>query len=50
MAILSIPEKNRTLHDPREIRLFLEERNLFFDQWSCAVVFEDSATQEEILA
>ena len=50
MAILSIPEKNRTLHDPREIRLFLESRNLFFDQWSCAVVFKDSATQEEILA
>jgi len=50
MAILSIPERNITITDPTEIRAFFNERNLFFDQWECDVVFDDKATQEEILA
>ena len=50
MAILSIPEKNYSTSDPSEIREFFEARNLFFDQWTCDVIFNDSATQEEILA
>lgn len=49
MAILSIPDQNIQLSNPAEIRTFMEERNLFFDQWSCDVVFEDTATQTEIL-
>lgn len=49
MAILSIPEKNIELRDPKAIREFFNERGIFFDQWTCDVVFDDRATQEEIL-
>jgi 1,2-dihydroxy-3-keto-5-methylthiopentene dioxygenase len=50
MAILSIPEKNIEIRDPKEIREFFNARGVFFDQWTCDVVFDDRATQEEILA
>ena len=50
MAILSIPDRNITITNPDEIRAFFNERNLFFDQWHCDVIFDDNATQEEILA
>ena len=49
MAILSIPEKNIQLTDSTAIRDFFSERGVFFDQWTCDVVFDDRATQEEIL-
>jgi 1,2-dihydroxy-3-keto-5-methylthiopentene dioxygenase len=49
MAILSIPEKNIEIRDPEAIRSFFNERGVFFDQWTCDVVFDDRATQEEIL-
>lgn len=49
MAILSIPEKNIQITDPSEIRAFFTARNIYFDQWSCDVVFDDAATQEEII-
>ena len=49
MAVLSIPTKNYSTSNPKEILAFFNARGLFFDQWSCDVVFEDSATQEEIL-
>lgn len=49
MAILSIPEKSIEIRDPKEIRTFFNERGIFFDQWTCDVVFDDRATQEEIL-
>lgn len=50
MAILSIPEKNLIIHDTIEIKEFLRTLGVYFDQWSCSVVFDDSATQNEILA
>lgn len=50
MAILSIPETNTEICDPKEIRAFFNARGVFFDQWTCDVVFDDKATQEEILA
>lgn len=50
MAILSIPEKNIEIRNAEEIRAFFKERGVFFDQWTCDVVFDDTATQEEILA
>lgn len=50
MAILSIPDKNITITNPDEIRAFFNARDLYFDQWHCDVVFDDSATQEEVLA
>jgi 1,2-dihydroxy-3-keto-5-methylthiopentene dioxygenase len=49
MAILSIPTKNYSNSDPKEILEFFNERGLYFDQWQCDVVFEDTATQEDIL-
>lgn len=50
MAILSIPSEKKTIRDPKEIKAFFNARNLFFDQWECATVFDDSATQDAILA
>jgi 1,2-dihydroxy-3-keto-5-methylthiopentene dioxygenase len=50
MAILSIPDEQITITEVNEIRQFLNNRGVFFDQWSCDVSFEDTATQEEILA
>ena len=50
MAVLSIPEKNIRITDPQEIKSFFNQRAIFFDQWKCDVVFEDTATPEEILA
>lgn len=49
MAILSIPEKNIELRNPSEIRQFFEDRHIFFDQWTCEVIFDDTATQNQIL-
>ncbi|MFN5909752.1 MAG: 1,2-dihydroxy-3-keto-5-methylthiopentene dioxygenase [Bacteroidota bacterium] len=50
MAILSIPEKQIEIRDPEQIREFFNARGIFFDQWSCSIVFDDSATQEQILS
>lgn len=50
MAILSIPEKNEQMTDPMEIRRFMNNRGIFFDQWHCDVTFDDAASSEEILA
>jgi 1,2-dihydroxy-3-keto-5-methylthiopentene dioxygenase len=49
MAILSIPTKNYSISDPKEILEFFNARGLYFDQWQCDVIFEDTATQEDIL-
>lgn len=49
MAILSVPDKGIQLNDPKEIRTYLNERGVFFDQWTASVVFEDTASQDEIL-
>lgn len=50
MAQLKYPDKNKELADANEIRQFLNQRSIFFDQWHCDVVFDDRATSEEILA
>jgi 1,2-dihydroxy-3-keto-5-methylthiopentene dioxygenase len=50
MAILSIPTENIQLENPREIKEFLNSRGVFFDQWTCDVIFDDRATQDEILS
>lgn len=49
MAILSIPEQNIEIRDPETIKVFFNLRGIFFDQWECSVVFDDTANQEEIL-
>ena len=49
MAILSIPEKKIHISEPSEIKTFLNQRGIFFDQWFCHVSFDDSASSDEIL-
>jgi 1,2-dihydroxy-3-keto-5-methylthiopentene dioxygenase len=49
MAILSIPEINKEIRDPKAIREFFNSRGVFFDQWTCDIIFDDRATQVEIL-
>ena len=49
MAILSIPDQAIQLFAPSEIKAFLHQHHVFFDQWFCAVEFNDTASQEEIL-
>lgn len=49
MAVLSIPDENRVINDPVEIKDFLNGLGVFFDQWTCGVVFDDSASQNTIL-
>jgi len=49
MAVLSIPTKNYSTTNPKEILEFFNERGLYFDQWQCDEVFEDTATQQDIL-
>ena len=50
MAVLSIPELNFQTDNVSEIRSFFNERGIFFDQWVCDVVFDDTATANEIIA
>ena len=49
MAILSIPNQQVQLKDPQEIRSFMNQRGIFFDQWTCSVHFDDAASTQEIL-
>ena len=49
MAILSIPDLQQVISSPDEIKVFLNQQGVFFDQWSCTVDFDDRASQEEIL-
>jgi 1,2-dihydroxy-3-keto-5-methylthiopentene dioxygenase len=49
MAILSIPDKQQTITDVSAIRTFLNDRGVFFDQWTASVAFAVTATPEEIL-
>lgn len=50
MAILSIPDQQAEWHDSQEIKSFLNNRGIFFDQWTCNELFDDTASQEEILS
>ena len=50
MAILHIPDQKITLNQVAEIKTYLNELGIFFDQWNCSISFDDSATQDEILA
>ncbi len=49
MAILSIPDQNIQLDNADDIRIFLDSRGIFFDQWHCNIEFEDTASQQFIL-
>jgi 1,2-dihydroxy-3-keto-5-methylthiopentene dioxygenase len=49
MAVLNIPDNGFSTNNPSEIKSFLNERGVFFDQWETIPV-NDSDTMEEILA
>lgn len=49
MAILTIPDLNRTLDAPDEIREYLKARGIWFDQWEASKPLANEASQEEIL-
>ncbi|WP_027000368.1 1,2-dihydroxy-3-keto-5-methylthiopentene dioxygenase [Eisenibacter elegans] len=49
MAVLNIPDQNKSIRDVAEIRAFLNARGVFFDQWEAAVQFSPEADQETIL-
>lgn len=50
MAILFIPDQGVQINEPLEIKAFLGEHHIFFEQWECTVHFDDSASQEDVLA
>jgi len=49
MAILTIPSLGKVLEKPSDIKQYLNDRGVFFAQWEASVVFDDSASSEEIL-
>ncbi len=49
MAILSIPDQGTTLSQPTEIREYLNQRGIWFDQWEAQKTLSDEASQETIL-
>ena len=49
MAILLIPDQNRRITDQAEIKLFLKEKNVWFDQWEAGASLSDDADQTEVL-
>ncbi|HRP54086.1 MAG TPA: cupin, partial [Fluviicola sp.] len=49
MAILSIPDSQIINKNPEEIRAFMNARGIYFDQWKADVVFDNAASQDEIL-
>jgi 1,2-dihydroxy-3-keto-5-methylthiopentene dioxygenase len=50
MARVQIPDENREIRDPNEIREFLKPFGVRFEQWDVAGRIGDDATNEEILA
>jgi 1,2-dihydroxy-3-keto-5-methylthiopentene dioxygenase len=50
MGILTIPDKNITLDSNDEIRQYLNQRGILFEQWEAGCEFANDASQEEILA
>jgi 1,2-dihydroxy-3-keto-5-methylthiopentene dioxygenase len=50
MAILRIPEENRTLDNAREIAVFLAEHRIDFERWTGDPGAASDATSEQILA
>jgi len=49
MAILHVPDQNKKLTDPQEIRSFLNDRGVWYDQWEASVEFANDADQETVL-
>lgn len=49
MAVLTIPEENRTLHDPEEIRRYLPAFGIEYDRWPLSPEIEKDSSSEAIL-
>lgn len=50
MAILHIPDQEKYLEDQNEIKDFLAERGVWFDQWEASEEFADDADQDTVLS
>jgi 1,2-dihydroxy-3-keto-5-methylthiopentene dioxygenase len=49
MATLTTPDNNTRLTHPGEIRAYLAERGIWFDQWEANCPLAKEASQEEVL-
>lgn len=50
MAILTLLDPHpKTIHDPIEIKVFMNERGIIFEQWETAISLKDTDSQETIL-
>ena len=50
MAVLTIPQENRQITDPAEIKSYLAGIGIGYDQWQSSHPLSADATSEEILA
>lgn len=50
MATVSVPDQNREITDPQEIREFLEPFGIWYEKWDVAGRIGPDATNEEVLA
>ena len=50
MACVQIPDENREIREPSEIKAFLKQHGIEFEQWDVAGRIGDDATNEDILA
>src|SRR3984893_8952593 len=50
MALLRIPEENRTLRDPETVRAYLAERGIEYEHWMPERDVATTSSQEAILA
>jgi 1,2-dihydroxy-3-keto-5-methylthiopentene dioxygenase len=49
MAVLHIPSQNKKVTDQKDIKAFLNDRGVFFDQWEANCKLSQEASQEEVL-
>ncbi len=49
MAILTIPDENRRIEDPEQIKQFLAELGVLFEQWETPATLSQQANEDEIL-
>ena len=50
MALVHIPKQDREISKPEEIREFLSDYGIQFEQWDVAGRLAEDATDEQILA
>lgn len=50
MAVLHIPDQEREIADQSDIKSFLAERGVWFDQWEAKAELSHDADQDEVMA